>query len=416
MASSPTRATFSADRRALPALLASGGRGGRRRCPDVIARSVAIKAAVVARDEREGGMRKTLNFGHTIGHAIEPLSGYALLHGEAVAIGMVARERARRAPGRRRAGHRARAIRGALHAAGLPTRSRRAVRRAHHRRDARRQEGARRVGGVRAPASDRRDGRRRTAAGRCALADAQVLGGAARRAAPAATGPRSPRGLRPARAGSSPGAPSPPPISRRCRQVASRWPRRTSLDAWAQLDRDRSRPPRSPTAVEPTSRRRAGPWPRRSRPRVPRRGGPPVRAEGRALARAELRGPLKRFARHAPALPRVLAPRLPALSAARPRPPGEPVQVTLTAYCLRGTTRRGQPGPPGDRRRRPARLPARPPRRAVRRRRATSAASSSTTPAADQGHHHRRLDARAAATRAIRACGRDRGARRRRRD
>ncbi|HET7630922.1 MAG TPA: 3-dehydroquinate synthase [Gemmatimonadaceae bacterium] len=54
----------------------------------VIARSVEIKSAVVAADARESGRRKTLNFGHTLGHAIEHLSGYRLLHGEAVAIGM----------------------------------------------------------------------------------------------------------------------------------------------------------------------------------------------------------------------------------------------------------------------------------------------------------------------------------------
>lgn len=56
----------------------------------IIARSVEIKSDVVARDEREGGVRKTLNFGHTIAHALEQVSGYALLHGEAVAIGMIA--------------------------------------------------------------------------------------------------------------------------------------------------------------------------------------------------------------------------------------------------------------------------------------------------------------------------------------
>jgi len=56
---------------------------------DLVATSVEIKADVVRRDEREGGVRKTLNFGHTLGHAIEALSGYSLLHGEAVAIGMV---------------------------------------------------------------------------------------------------------------------------------------------------------------------------------------------------------------------------------------------------------------------------------------------------------------------------------------
>ncbi|MBP7274980.1 MAG: 3-dehydroquinate synthase [Kiritimatiellae bacterium] len=56
----------------------------------VVARCCAIKADVVARDEREGGLRAILNFGHTFGHALEAGSGYgALLHGEAVAIGMV---------------------------------------------------------------------------------------------------------------------------------------------------------------------------------------------------------------------------------------------------------------------------------------------------------------------------------------
>jgi 3-dehydroquinate synthase len=56
---------------------------------DAVARSVEIKAEVVRADERENGRRKTLNLGHTIGHAIEHVSGYALLHGECVAIGMV---------------------------------------------------------------------------------------------------------------------------------------------------------------------------------------------------------------------------------------------------------------------------------------------------------------------------------------
>lgn len=56
---------------------------------DLVARSVEIKADVVTRDEREGGVRKTLNFGHTIGHAVEVCSDYTLLHGDAVAMGMV---------------------------------------------------------------------------------------------------------------------------------------------------------------------------------------------------------------------------------------------------------------------------------------------------------------------------------------
>jgi 3-dehydroquinate synthase len=55
-----------------------------------IARSCEIKAVVVGQDEREHGVRAILNFGHTFGHAIELASGYGqLLHGEAVAIGMV---------------------------------------------------------------------------------------------------------------------------------------------------------------------------------------------------------------------------------------------------------------------------------------------------------------------------------------
>ncbi len=54
----------------------------------IIARCVEIKADVVAQDEKESGLRQILNFGHTIGHAIERLSDYKTAHGEAVAIGM----------------------------------------------------------------------------------------------------------------------------------------------------------------------------------------------------------------------------------------------------------------------------------------------------------------------------------------
>ncbi len=57
----------------------------------VVKRSVEIKADVVANDEREGGLRRILNFGHTIGHAIEAEGHYRdFRHGEAIAIGMVA--------------------------------------------------------------------------------------------------------------------------------------------------------------------------------------------------------------------------------------------------------------------------------------------------------------------------------------
>src|SRR5271154_5106475 len=57
----------------------------------VIGDSVRLKAAVVSADEREGGLRQVLNFGHTIGHALEAETRYTrLLHGEAVAWGMIA--------------------------------------------------------------------------------------------------------------------------------------------------------------------------------------------------------------------------------------------------------------------------------------------------------------------------------------
>ena len=60
----------------------------------LVERSLRHKAYVVANDEREGGLRKILNFGHTLGHALEASAGYgSYLHGEAVAIGMVAAAR-----------------------------------------------------------------------------------------------------------------------------------------------------------------------------------------------------------------------------------------------------------------------------------------------------------------------------------
>lgn len=59
----------------------------------LIERSVQIKAGVVARDERESGVRKVLNFGHTIAHAVEATTQYRVPHGAAVAIGMVVEAR-----------------------------------------------------------------------------------------------------------------------------------------------------------------------------------------------------------------------------------------------------------------------------------------------------------------------------------
>jgi 3-dehydroquinate synthase len=72
---------------------------------DVIRRSIELKGQVVGADERESGLRVILNYGHTIGHALEAATGYRrLLHGEAVAIGMrgagfIARERGTLAAG-----------------------------------------------------------------------------------------------------------------------------------------------------------------------------------------------------------------------------------------------------------------------------------------------------------------------------
>jgi 3-dehydroquinate synthase len=71
----------------LPALLEPGGATSPA-MEALITGSIAIKSAVVAADAREQGRRKILNFGHTIGHAVEAASGYTVLHGEAVAIGM----------------------------------------------------------------------------------------------------------------------------------------------------------------------------------------------------------------------------------------------------------------------------------------------------------------------------------------
>jgi 3-dehydroquinate synthase len=86
----------------------------------LIVRSVEIKAGIVSRDEREEGLRKVLNFGHTIGHAVEIVSGFTLLHGEAVAIGMALESELAERIGLAQTGTAATVIR-TLQAAGLPT-------------------------------------------------------------------------------------------------------------------------------------------------------------------------------------------------------------------------------------------------------------------------------------------------------
>src|SRR6185295_4094757 len=57
---------------------------------EAVAAAVRVKVEVVTEDEKESGRRAILNFGHTLGHALESESAYALLHGEAVSLGMVA--------------------------------------------------------------------------------------------------------------------------------------------------------------------------------------------------------------------------------------------------------------------------------------------------------------------------------------
>ncbi len=66
-----------------------GGDLDRLALPARVARAVALKAAVVSGDEREGGHRATLNYGHTLAHALEIAGSFDLRHGEAVAIGLV---------------------------------------------------------------------------------------------------------------------------------------------------------------------------------------------------------------------------------------------------------------------------------------------------------------------------------------
>jgi 3-dehydroquinate synthase len=96
---------------------------------DVVARNVQIKADVVMADEREGGLRRILNYGHTVGHALESLAleasgrlgGAAVTHGRAVALGMMAEAHIARRRGLAPAGVVERQ-RGLLERFGLPVR------------------------------------------------------------------------------------------------------------------------------------------------------------------------------------------------------------------------------------------------------------------------------------------------------
>jgi 3-dehydroquinate synthase len=112
------RGYFDSVVRAVPAVLYAGQKAGDA-LTGVIVGSIEIKSRIVSRDELETGLRKILNFGHTIGHAVELLSDYRLAHGEAVSIGMTLEARIAERAGYAKAGM-ADEIRNALAAAGLP--------------------------------------------------------------------------------------------------------------------------------------------------------------------------------------------------------------------------------------------------------------------------------------------------------
>lgn len=86
----------------------------------LVRRSVEIKARFVSRDPFEKGARAALNFGHTVGHALERATGYTIPHGQAVAIGMCVEARAGELAGVTNAGA-ASALKTTLDALGLPT-------------------------------------------------------------------------------------------------------------------------------------------------------------------------------------------------------------------------------------------------------------------------------------------------------
>jgi 3-dehydroquinate synthase len=99
---------------------AAAARPGGQHERELVERAVAMKAAVVSADLREAGQREFLNYGHTLGHAIEREENFTMRHGEAVAIGMVYAAAVGRAAGRLDQAT-ARRHREILAAVGLPT-------------------------------------------------------------------------------------------------------------------------------------------------------------------------------------------------------------------------------------------------------------------------------------------------------
>ena len=94
-----------------------------RHARELVERAVAVKAEVVSKDLNETGLREILNYGHTLGHAIERVEGFGFRHGEAVAIGMTYAAELGRLAGRLD-DRTARRHREVLTAVGLPTRYR----------------------------------------------------------------------------------------------------------------------------------------------------------------------------------------------------------------------------------------------------------------------------------------------------
>ncbi|MEW5830279.1 MAG: 3-dehydroquinate synthase, partial [Chloroflexota bacterium] len=74
-------------------LCAGGWERVKSRLPEIVRRGMGVKVKIIEADPYEQGIRAALNFGHTVGHALELVSGFRLLHGEAVAVGMVAEAR-----------------------------------------------------------------------------------------------------------------------------------------------------------------------------------------------------------------------------------------------------------------------------------------------------------------------------------
>lgn len=100
-------------------LCAAGYESARANLPEIVRRAMLVKIKVIEADPFESGERASLNFGHTVGHALEAVSGYRLRHGEAVAIGMVVEARLAERLGLAEKGLAAR-LEAALDALGLP--------------------------------------------------------------------------------------------------------------------------------------------------------------------------------------------------------------------------------------------------------------------------------------------------------